>query len=413
MFGLGTDHGAPKEDHALEVFIEACTRDFLDHKNRRKIRDNLTPGQRQALKELKQLPITHGAACRFADKEGVTVITNLEEDDRKIQSFLQDENQYNVLASNPTKSISSKVKKWAKRWKSSGNIDNDIVTFVSNIEKSHPAKCKPLIKTHKPEPYPYRLLLAGSGTPVQPISKFVQIAIGHLTNFLPYQVIDTKEFLQKIDEINKNFSPLPASARLVICDVVSLYPSVDNTMGVPAVRKALVEHPSTVQASTECVVQALDLALTNNVCSYTDGEGTTIVAAPNKGTAMGPCHACDYVDVFMGELDTKIVEDAPVPLLSSTLPPEQSNEHASCDWSRFRDDGFTILPNESDVSTFEDHLQQLHPGIKWTVSSGREAEYLDVKLEMTEDGSVRTDIFSKNCHSYLPPSSCHNLAVFK
>ena len=408
-----TLRSAPREDHALELFIEACTTDFLNPKNRRKIRDNLTAGQRQALHELKQLPITHGAACRFADKEGVTVITSLEDDDSKINTFLQDQNQYDILASNPTKSICSKVKKWAKRWKISGDIDDDVSNYVSNIDKSHPAKCKPLVKTHKPKPYPYRLLLAGSGTPVQPISKFVQIAISHLTTFLPYQVIDTKEFLQKIDVINKNFSPLPASARLVICDVVSLYPSVDNTMGVPAVQKALIEHPSKLKASKECIVQALDLALTNNVCSYTDGEGSTIVAAPNKGTAMGPCHACDYVDVFMGELDTQLVNNSPVPLLTSTLPTEQRDELTSCDWSRFRDDGFTVIPNENDIPAFEQHIQQLHPGISWTVTSGREAEYLDVKLELTEDGNISTDVFSKNCHSYLPPSSCHSPSVFK
>ena len=408
-----TTRSAPREDHALELFIDTCMNDFLNPKNRRKIRDNLTSGQRKALNELKQLPITHGAACRFADKEGVTVITDLKEDDEKIKSFLHDENQYDILPSDPSKSIGSKVKKWAKRWKTNGQIDDDVATYVSNTEKSHPAKCKPLVKTHKPKPYPYRLLLAGSGTPVQPISKFVQIAISHLTNFLPYQVIDTKEFLQKIDKINQKFSPLPASARLVICDVVSLYPSVDNTMGVPAVEKALVEHPSKLQVSKECIVQALDLALTNNVCSYTDADGTTTVAAPNKGTAMGPCHACDYVDVFMGELDNKLVEDAPVPLLSSTLPLEERENHSSCDWSRFRDDGFVILPDESDIPVFENHLQNLHPDIHWTVSSGREAEYLDVKLKISEDGSIKTDVFSKNCHSYLPPSSCHNPTVFK
>ena len=67
-----------------------------------------------------------------------------------------------------------------------------MVTLVTNMGETGPGKCKPLIKTHKPKPYPMRLLFSGTGTPVQPISKFVQIAIGHLTNSLPYQVIDTK-----------------------------------------------------------------------------------------------------------------------------------------------------------------------------------------------------------------------------
>ena len=148
-----TARSAPREDHALELFIEASTWDFLNPQNRRRIiniKDNRTTGQRQALNELKHLPITDGAACRYADKEGVTIKTNLEDDGNKIKTFLQDENQYDILASNPTKSICSKVKKWTKRWKTSGDIDDNVSTFVSGIEKSHPAKCKPLVKTHKP-----------------------------------------------------------------------------------------------------------------------------------------------------------------------------------------------------------------------------------------------------------------------
>ena len=78
------------------------------------------------------------------------------------------------------------------------------------------------------------LLLSGTGTPLQPISIFVQVAISHLTENLPYQIIDTKEFLQKVDKINETYSPLPDAACFAVCDVVSLYPNVNNEIGVPA-----------------------------------------------------------------------------------------------------------------------------------------------------------------------------------
>ena len=45
--------------------------------------------------------------------------------------------------------------------------------IITNLKKTRPGTCKPLIKTHKPKPYPMRLFLSGTGTPVQPISKFV------------------------------------------------------------------------------------------------------------------------------------------------------------------------------------------------------------------------------------------------
>ena len=88
---------------------------------------------------------------------------------------------------------------------------------------------------------------------------------------------------------------------------------------------------------------------------------------------MGPCHAPDYVDVFMGELDNKLVQNSPIQLL------ENDSEDESC-WSRFRDDGFTVIPNEEDVHEFEKHLQGLCPWkISWTINKGKEQEYLDVR----------------------------------
>ena len=72
---------------------------------------------------------------------------------------------------------------------------------------------------------------------MQPISKFVQLVISHLTGNLPYQIINTKEFLQKVDKINKTYSPLPDATCFAVCDVVALYPNINNEMGVPATGK--------------------------------------------------------------------------------------------------------------------------------------------------------------------------------
>ena len=128
---------------------------------------------------------------------------------------------------------------------------------------------------------------------------------------------------------------------------------------------------------------------------------------------MGPAHSCDYVDIFMGELDRSLVNTSPVPLVLTLLPTEDREMHQQLDWSRFRDDGFTILLHPDHAAKFESHLQSLHsPDIRWTVTTGREVTYLDVRLSMTK-GGITTDVFSKNCHSYLPPYSCHSPAVFK
>ena len=342
----------------------------------------------------------------------MTVITDFEQDDEKILSELRNPQYFDVLPCDPTLSIKSKIKSWSSKWADKEEIKDDVVDYVNNIGSSRPGSCKPLVKTHKNKPFPIRLLLSGCGTPVQPISKFVQTNIAHLTQFLPFQILDTKEFLQKINVINETLSPLPESDCLATCDVISLYPNVNNDIGIPSVKHMLNKFPSPHNIDTKCITEALSIALDNNVCKYTDGQIITY-ARPNQGTAMGPNHACDYVDVFMSELDDKLVLECPVPLLSSLMPENVREKHKSLDWSRFRDDGFTILPDERDIEAFSACLQSLHPPhIKWTVTHGHTATYLDVLLEM-KNGKVVTDVFSKHNHSYLPPNSCHPPSVFK
>ena len=408
-----TTRAAPKNDPALEAFINACSNNFLDSTKRKRITDNLTPGQRQAMKELRALPVTHGAACRYADKSGVTVITSLEDDDRQILETLNDPDHYELVPENPNNRVREKVNRWTKEWSSRGVLTQDIAAYANNIANSQPGKSKPLIKTHKSQPYPMRLLLSGCGTPIEPLSKIVQTAICHLTDSLPYQIIDTKEFLVKVKRINEELAPLPDTATIAVCDVVSLYPNVNNDMGVPATAKLLSRHPSTLQLPTECVLQALDITLNNNYTQFTGGDQKTIYAKPIKGTAMGPSHACDYVDIFMSELDSELVSSAPVALLSSLGPPEKFHSLTTLDWSRFRDDGIAILPDAAEVDAFTQHLQMLHPpSIKWVVNHGKTAEYLDLRLQI-KDGFIESDVFSKNNHSYLPPTSCHPPSVFK
>ena len=403
-----TGKPAPKGDPALEAFINACSNQFIGKDKRRKIKDNLSKDQRKALKELKELPITHNAACRFADKSGTTVITSLESDDEKIKEALNDKEYYSIVQDNPTNGIIKKIATWADKEKGKGKLPEEIHEYIKDIATTHPGQCKPLIKTHKPQPYPMRLLLSGCGTPVEHLSKMVQMCIKHLPEHLPYQIMDTKEFLQKIEAINEKLSPLPESSVIASCDVVSLYPNVNNKMGIPAVKQMLEDHPSPEGISNSTILSALDLALNNNYSQYTDGQNQTLYAKPIRGTAMGPSHACDYVYVFMGKLDEQLVNDCPIDLITT-----DNADDRYLAWSRFRDDGFAILPNEESIDTFKDHLQSLHPpNIRWTVSTGKTAEYLDTRVQIKE-GKLVTDVFSKHNHCYLPPNSCHPPSTFK
>ena len=129
-----TSGAVPRHDPTLEPFTQACTTDFLDVSKRRRIKDNVTRKQPEAPRSPRNLPVSHGVACRYADKSGVTVITHLESDDKKNVPELHDPHYYDILPLDPTESVINKVKDWSNKWTPKGEINEDIRVYVENIK---------------------------------------------------------------------------------------------------------------------------------------------------------------------------------------------------------------------------------------------------------------------------------------
>ena len=96
---------------------------------------------------------------------------------------------------------------FAERWNDELNdFHPNIRNWITSLEEAEPGKVKGLVKVHKPSlangKKPYRLLLCGTNTPVQPLSKFVQEGIRHLVPLLKYQAQDTKHIHQIILRLN-------------------------------------------------------------------------------------------------------------------------------------------------------------------------------------------------------------------
>ena len=117
---------APKACNALEAFIEACSRKFLDPKNRKKIKSNLNQEMKKSIKKLKNLPATHGVGVRYADKSGKAVLTNLDEDDEDILDKLNDPNYYDPLQADPSDAAKEEIEAWADKYKEEHVIDDDV-----------------------------------------------------------------------------------------------------------------------------------------------------------------------------------------------------------------------------------------------------------------------------------------------
>ena len=109
---------------------------------------------------------------------------------------------------------------------------------------------------------------------------------------------DSTDFINKLEDLNAK-GPFPEGSLLVSWDVVSMFPNIDNNLGISAVRKALNSRSDNIP-STDCLVEAVEIFLRVNNCQF---AGQSFVQ--KNGTAMGPKNACSYADLAMGIIDEK------------------------------------------------------------------------------------------------------------
>ena len=148
-------------------------------------------------------------------------------------------------------------------------------------------------------------------------------------------------------------TPLPAGACLVLPDVSKMYPNVDTEEGLASAHRRLQSNPSPLGLSPDTVVSGLRICLRCNCVQFKD-----MFYLPNRGVAMGACHACDFSDIWMGEITQKHVDSCPVDTLYFTI---------------YRDDGLDVLMNgDQDIQILKDHLNNLHPNLTWTLHFGVE-----------------------------------------
>jgi hypothetical protein len=118
-------------------------------------------------------------------------------------------------------------------------------------------------------------------------------------------------------------------------------------------------------------------------------------------TTMGTKMALSYANIFMGDLEERL-------LLSSLKQP--------LSWFRFIDNvDMKWIHSNTELDEFFEHANSIHPSIKFTHKvSKTKMSFLDTATTVKE-GNMITDIYPKptDKHQYLSPSSCHHNHCFK
>ena len=203
---------------------------------------------------------------------------------------------YKSLESDPTSKHLELVDSWYSKWLGKREISPEVAKWVLNKE-AKPGIAFGNIKMHKAD-NPLRLTASCCGMAIKNLLAFTEFYLQPLARKLPSFIKDTTDLLNKLADLNKS-GPFPTGTLLVLWEVVSRFPNIDNKLGLIAVRKALnaTENKST---SPTCILEAVKICLKSNLSVFNENFFLQI-----HGTAMGPKNACSDADLAMGEINLK------------------------------------------------------------------------------------------------------------
>ncbi|XP_033116641.1 uncharacterized protein LOC117116665, partial [Anneissia japonica] len=208
---------------------------------------------------------------------------------------------------------------------------------------------------------PGRPIISGNSTLTENISGYVDSILNPLLVCIPSFIQDTTHFLKKLNDI----PPLPNHALLVTLDACSLYTNIPHDEGIAACEK-FISTNDPAQSSPD-ISKLIKFILTHSNFVFHDKHYQQI-----SGTAMGTKMAPCYANIFMAELEDRLLAN--------------SNPKPSY-YCRYIDDIFFIWEHGIDkLNEFERFANNFHPRIKFTINSSKPLEDPEIELE-TVDGN--------------------------
>ena len=112
------------------------------------------------------------------------------------------------------------------------------------------------------------------------------------------------------------------------------------------------------------------------------------------GIAMGTACTCTISDIFICNFVKKH-------FFNWTYQPRY--------YKQYRDDSFGIWLHKSTLSNYINHLNSIHPNLKFTLTFGKSIQYLDLNISLTTWGTLATETYYKptDTFQYLDAESNH------
>ena len=260
-----------------------------------------------------QLSLNEHITIKPADKGGATVILNSEDYNNSVKAILSDTQNYteidNFDLAKITKIVSKLIQKYKLHFTKAEidyltNFEHKLAT-IYGLPKIHKCpKLKNLIKNSITDNtilctqfesvnIPFRKILSGTNCPVSRICELAKIMLRPFELCIPHLIIDTTHFLSIIPDT------IQSSYILVAIDIVQLYPSITNELGLQSINYWIDKYPEKINEkfNKSIILDVIQFIQDNVYFSFLDKTYKQI-----NGTAMGKSQAPQYANLTVAFL---------------------------------------------------------------------------------------------------------------
>ena len=255
-----------------------------------------------------------------------------------------------------------------------------------------------------------RGIVACSGTADERACDFLDFILNPGMRALRSYLQGTKHFLNWIEKLKEQYPQVPPLFGFLTMDYTQMYPSIPDNLALPAVREYL-DSRAEQKPSTQKTLELLEIVRNNNYFEF--GEK---IFQQDGGTSIGKKHAPPLACLSAGKLEEDKIYVSDI-FKEKILKDKSSQDEKDRFYKRFIDDMISaFIGTEDEAKQFVDWMNTLWAGLKFTFDwSNKELTFLDVKLMITEEGTLETDRFVKptNPQLFLHFKSNHPQHCFK